>query len=202
MRDISRGARKWCMPAGLALEEDATSRSSRVAHRASGCSTWTLRKVARRRPSRNSSRRTAPCLPPSRRSPAAADGISSFKHPGERIPNGLNRFGPGIERKEAQPPVQSRPFPLPRARIPERRRGCPTRRNRGENDAGAGRAGKFLGERCVPTEIRTVPSPLTTTPRRRTPKPKSRGNPRPRTVKNDSTDLDGLRLELPLSGER
>ncbi|TMA99923.1 MAG: bifunctional DNA primase/polymerase [Deltaproteobacteria bacterium] len=49
-----------------------------------------------------------------------------FKHPGERIPNGLNRFGPGIERKEAQPPVQSRPFPLPRARIPERRRGCPT----------------------------------------------------------------------------
>jgi len=66
------------MPAGLALEEDATSRSSRVAHRASGCSTWTLRKVARRRPSRNSSRRTAPCLPPSRRSPAAADGISSL----------------------------------------------------------------------------------------------------------------------------
>ena len=73
-----------------------------------------------------------------------------FKHPGERIPNGLNRFGPGIERKEAQPPVQSRPFPLPRARIPERRRGCPTGRNRGENDAGAGRAGKFLGERWRP----------------------------------------------------
>src|SRR5438105_3482876 len=54
----------------------------------------------------------------------------------------------------------------------------------------------------VPTEIRTVPSLLTTTPRRRTPKPNSRGNPRPRTVKNDSTDVDGLRLDLALSGER
>jgi hypothetical protein len=27
-------------------------------------------------------------------------------------------------------------------------------------------------------------------------------DPRPRTVKNDSTDLDGLRLDLALSGER
>jgi len=202
LRDISRGARKWCMPAGLALEEDATSRSSRVAHRASGCSTWTLRKVARRRPSRNSSRRTAPCLPPSRRSPAAADGISSFKHPGERIPNGLNRFGPGIERKEAQPPVRSRPFPLPRARIPERRRGCPTGRNRGENDAGAGRAGKFLGERWRPHRDSNCTEPANHNPRRRTPKPNSRGNPGARTVKNDSTDVDGLRLDLALSEER
>jgi len=33
-------------------------------------------------------------------------------------------------------------------------------------------------------------------------KAESRGNPRARTVKNDSTDLDGLRLDLPLSGER
>ena len=66
---------------------------------------------------------------------------------------------------------------------------------RGENGESwhpsAGKHEQFPLERCVPTEIRTVPSQLITTPRRRTPKPNSRGNPRARTSRTSRHSLTG-----------